>query len=164
VGNFIRLLAPLIPIMYLDAATDALLKGLGEQVYSMRINILDAFISVICVALLVPRMGIMGYLLTIYITEILNAALSITRLFRVSNFSPRVEKLVFRPLLCAIGATCTLRLFLYLVPFSAPLVIRILLGALFYLLLLIGTNSFGKNDTKWLFSFLKQAQKHSNTP
>ena len=33
-GLYICLLSPLLPIMYLDHTTDALLKGLGEQFYS----------------------------------------------------------------------------------------------------------------------------------
>ena len=90
VSYFIKMLAPLIPIMYMDTATDAMLKGLGEQVYSMNVNIIDALISVCCVAILVPKFGIHGYLITIYITEILNASLSITRLLRVSTYRPRL--------------------------------------------------------------------------
>ncbi len=154
VGSFIRMLAPLIPIMYLDTATDALLKGLGEQVYSMRVNILDALVSVLCVALLVPRMGITGYVLTIYVTEILNAALSITRLLRVSGFSPKLGELLLRPLVCAIGCVCTLRLLLCALPLALPLAVLILLAVLLYALFLILTGSFGKSDRKWLRNFL----------
>ncbi len=154
VGEFIRALAPLIPIMYLDTATDALLKGLGEQVYSMRVNILDALVSVLCVAILVPQMGITGYVVTIYITEILNAALSITRLLRISGFSPKLGKLVFRPLLCAIGGVCTLRLFLLAIPFSPSLVAQILLAVSFYGGFLLLTNSIGRNESKWLLGFI----------
>ena len=154
VGTFLCLLAPLIPVMYLDTATDALLKGLGEQVYSMRVNILDALVSVICVALLVPRMGITGYLVTIYITEILNAALSITRLLRISGFTPSVFGHVIRPLFCAVGATYLIRAFLHALPLSLPLAASILLSALFYLLLLFFTGSFGKSDRQWLAGFL----------
>jgi stage V sporulation protein B len=160
VGNFIRLLAPLVPVMYLDTATDALLKGLGEQVYSMRVNILDALICVICVALLVPRMGIAGYLVTIYVTEILNAALSITRLLRVSGFSPRPGKLLVRPLLCAF-ASCYLTRLLHRLPFSPPLAIEILLSALFYLFALLFSGSFGKSDRKWLLNFLQPKKKEA---
>jgi stage V sporulation protein B len=160
VGNFIRLLAPLVPVMYLDTATDALLKGLGEQVYSMRVNILDALICVICVALLVPRMGIAGYLVTIYVTEILNAALSITRLLRVSGFSPRPGKLLVRPLLCAL-ASCYLTRLLHRLPFSPPLAIGILLSALFYLFALLFSGSFGKSDRKWLLNFLHPEKKEA---
>jgi hypothetical protein len=34
---------------HLDNVTDGMLRGLGEQIYYMRINILDSFISVILV-------------------------------------------------------------------------------------------------------------------
>ncbi len=156
VGKFIRLLAPLVPVMYLDTATDALLKGLGEQVYSMRVNILDALVSVICVALLVPRMGITGYLVTIYITEILNAALSVTRLLAVSGFSPQIGKLLLRPFACAVGALYLMRLFLRAAQFSPALAIQILFAALFYALLLLLSGSFGKSDRKWLLGFLRK--------
>ncbi|MBO7341137.1 MAG: polysaccharide biosynthesis C-terminal domain-containing protein, partial [Clostridia bacterium] len=161
VGKYIRLLAPLIPIMYLDTATDALLKGLGEQVYSMRVNILDALVSVLCVAILVPQTGIMGYLLTIYITEILNAALSVTRLLRVSGFSPRFGELLLRPLLCAVGGVCALRLLLNVLPFTAPLPILMLLAVLIYVLFLTVTGSFGKNERKWLRNFIWHKEKRA---
>ena len=39
-GKYIRLLAPLIPAMYVDMVVDGCLKGLGQQVWSMGINIL----------------------------------------------------------------------------------------------------------------------------
>ena len=65
-GGFIRLLAPLIPIMYLDSSVDAVLKGIGEHIYTMRINIIDSLLSVFLVLLLIPNMGIYGYIVTIY--------------------------------------------------------------------------------------------------
>ena len=161
VGKFIRLLAPLIPVMYLDTATDALLKGLGEQVYSMRVNILDALVSVICVALLVPRMGITGYLVTIYVTEILNAAFSIMRLLYVSGFRPSVGKIVFLPLVCAIGATHLSRLLLSASPLGGSLVFGISICTACYLLLLLLSGSFGKSDRKWLLNFLQPEKKEA---
>jgi len=81
-GEYIRLIAPLIPVMYLDHAIDALLKGLGEQLYCMKVNILDAAMSVALVWLLCGRYGIHGYIVTIYLCEILNASLSYSRLCR----------------------------------------------------------------------------------
>ena len=151
VGHYIRTLAPLIPIMYMDTATDSLLKGLGEQVYSMRVNIADALISVICVAILVPRLGINGYLITIYVTEIFNATLSIARLLRVSGFRPRPFTLLVGPLFSVIAATQlskALRLDL-LLPFVA---LHIIVCSLFYLLLLFITGTWRQADTRWLLS------------
>lgn len=153
VATFIAALSPLVPIMYLDTATDAMLKGLGEQVYSMNVNIIDALVSVCCVALLVPHMGIRGYLMTIYITELLNAALSITRLLRISGFVPRICRLVLRPLLAVIGATAINRLLYLMLPLpfggAGALVLHALSASLLYLFLLFATGVLGSSDTKW---------------
>ncbi len=104
-GKYILYISPLIPIMYLDTAVDSMLKGMGEQVYTMWVNIADALISVILVAVLLPKMGINGYIVTVYFTEILNATLSITRLLIKSKVKTRAPMWVGRPLLCVVGAT-----------------------------------------------------------
>ncbi len=165
VSYFIKMLAPLIPIMYMDTATDAMLKGLGEQVYSMNVNIIDALVSVICVAILVPKFGIYGYLITIYITEILNASLSITRLLRVSGYRPRLFRLFGIPLFCGVGATCIARLLLAAFPFGMGvgwgLTLHIMLCAALYIALLYMTGGFGKADSKWLWrSIFSQKQQN----
>ncbi len=163
VAEFIKRLAPLIPIMYLDTATDALLKGLGEQVYSMNVNIIDALISVILVWLLVPAMGIDGYILTIYITEILNATFSICRLLKISGFRPRVSRLVLRPIFCAVGAAAIANLMLHCLRRSAAVNVgtlawHIIAVALLYVLLLILTQTLPIGDIKWLSRSLFERQ------
>ena len=54
-GRFIAILALIVPIMYLDHVTDGILKGIGEQVYSMWVNISDSLLSVMLVWVLIPR-------------------------------------------------------------------------------------------------------------
>ena len=93
-GRFIYILAPLMPLMYLDTVTDSLLKGMGEQVYTMNVNIADASLSVILVRLLVPRFGILGYVAVLYIAELINFAFSAARLlkqFCAQSAEPWVE-------------------------------------------------------------------------
>ena len=109
-GLYIRILAPLIPIMYVDSSVDAFLKGMGEQVYSMNVNIIDALASVILVWLLLPRMGLTGYIVAIFVTETLNTTLSLCRMLRLSNMPVRLYRQVFGPLVCILGATCLCRL------------------------------------------------------
>lgn len=101
-GKYILMIAPLIPVMYLDTSVDGILKGLGEQVYCMGVNIVDALLSVILVWLLLPKMGITGYILTVYFTETVNAALSIARLFTVTKVRPRIFQWVITPLISII--------------------------------------------------------------
>ncbi len=109
-GRYIRLLAPLVPIMYVDSSVDAFLKGMGEQVYSMNVNIIDALCSVILVWLLLPRMGLSGYIIAIYATETLNTTLSLCRMLRMSRMRVRLWPQVIAPLLSVVGATVLARL------------------------------------------------------
>ncbi len=108
-GRYILMLAPLIPVMYMDTSVDAILKGLGQQVYHMSVNIADASLSIILVVLLLPRFGILGYIMTVYFTEIINFAFSLGRLLVVAKVRPRIGRWVFFPLLCVILATSIVR-------------------------------------------------------
>ncbi len=101
VGRYIRLLSPLVPIMYLDSVVDAHLKGLGFQVYSMGINIADAALSVLAVLILLPLLGADGYVLVIYITELMNFILSLARLKRALPLTLSAKNLL-SPLLAAL--------------------------------------------------------------
>ena len=80
VGTFLRILAPLIPIMYTDMLIDGCLKGLGQQMWNMGINILDALLGVILVWTLLPKAALTAYIGIIYFNECLNFGLSAVRL------------------------------------------------------------------------------------
>ncbi len=84
-GHFIRILAPLVPFSYLDMSVDGCLKGLGQQVWSMGINILDALLGLLLVWQLLPRYALAAYIGIIYATELVNFALSIGRLRAVTR-------------------------------------------------------------------------------
>lgn len=80
---YLRLLSPLIPLMYLDTTVDTFLRGMGLQVYSMFYNIIDASVCLIMVLLLLPRIGIAGYIMVLYTSELLNLFLSFHKLQQV---------------------------------------------------------------------------------
>lgn len=101
VGVYIRLLAPVIPVMYLDTAVDCMLKGMDEQLSVMRYNVADAAISMVLVYLLLPVLGIKGYILVIVLSEVFNFSLSLGRLIRVAKFEVDITERVVKPLLCA---------------------------------------------------------------
>ncbi len=159
-ARYIRVLAPLIPVMYMDSATDAMLKGLGEQVYSMKVNIVDASLSVILVWVLLPSCGIWGYVITIYFTELLNAALSIVRLLNVSGLRSRVFSWVAKPLLGIVGATCLTRVLFSSIPSvirsSDAVVIcitQILVTCIFYGGFTLMLKVLNQSEIDWLVTF-----------
>ena len=159
-SSYIKMLAPLIPIMYLDTTVDHMLKGLGEQLYSMAVNIADSALSVFLVWFLLPKMGITGYIVTIYVTELINASFSIIRLMKKSDFKTQLIKWVIKPLLCIIGSTCICHMVFgnLNVPGgirAAELVFRMLFTTAVYALLLIATNAFDKEDVRWAANIFK---------
>ncbi len=163
---YIRMLAPLIPIMYIDSGVDAILKGMGQQVYSMTVNIIDAGLSVILVWFLVPRLGILGYIVTIYATETVNTVLSVNKLLSISHMKPRLSKCLFGPLFCIVGATVLGKLLLSFAGFgkatALSLTLHILLVASLYVLLLILCSVFDKEDLEWIIRIFKpKEQKNS---
>ena len=79
-GEFLRLLAPLVPVMYTDMTVDGCLKGLGEQLWSMGVNIAEALLGLLLVWQLLPRYALAGWIAILYITEGFNFVLSVFRL------------------------------------------------------------------------------------
>jgi len=102
--------APLIPVMYLDTAVDSMLKGLGQQMHCMKVNIADSLCCLVLVLLLLPRMGLRGYYVVQYACELMNAALSITRLLSVTGLRVRLVRWVVRPTVSVILASSILRI------------------------------------------------------
>ena len=84
-GYYLRIFSLLVPVMYMDMVTDGCLKGLGQHLWSMSFNILDALSGVILVYTLLPHYALNGYIGIIFFEEIFNFTLSIWRLSRVTE-------------------------------------------------------------------------------
>jgi stage V sporulation protein B len=155
-GYYIRVLAPLVPVMYLDSATDALLKGLGEQVYTMKVNVGDAVFSLFAVMLLVPKFGIFGYIAVVYISEMVNLVFSLARLYKVTGILPKMVGSVALPLL---GIPLLLPLgYRGIAGFTA---LRCGIGFGIYLLYLVLVGSFGKEEKELFLKTLRRRETAS---
>lgn len=84
-GHFLKLYALLIPLIYCDAITDAMIKGLGQQTASVRYNILTNLMDVIFLYLLLPRYGMAGYFFSFLVTHLVNFLLSLGCLTRITG-------------------------------------------------------------------------------
>ncbi len=159
VGLFIRIVAPLIPVMYLDHAVDAILKGLGEQLYCMKINILDAALCTFLVWFLCPRIGIYGYIVTIYTAELINASLSMYKLYKVCPFTLGTMRYLIKPVICAVGSSGVLRIagITKLPCVWYTLIPGAVLGILVYMVLLFVTGSL-RSDS--IFSHSSPKTRH----
>lgn len=155
-GRYIRMIAPVIPVMYLDTAVDSMLKGLGEQLFCMRVNIIDSALSVVLVWTLVPRLGVSGYAATIIISEVFNASLSIWKLLTVADVTPRIFSWLLRPMIASTLASAAIRFTINFVPrfYRAdgvlPTVLMMVSSAALYLMILVLTDTVTVGDVRYV--------------
>ena len=83
---YIKLLSPLIAFMYLDNIIDNMLKGLNQQIQVMLCNIIDLLISIFLLYFLLPNIGVYGFIITIYVSEIFNFTVSYITLCKHTGF------------------------------------------------------------------------------
>ena len=113
-GHYVALMSVVVPIMYLDHVADAMLKGIGEHVYSMWVNISDSILSIALVWFLIPTLGISGYALVIVIMEAFNFILSALRLYKRIRFKINLFSSFLLPLASAsVAAIISRRLFTF---------------------------------------------------
>lgn len=164
-GFYIKIFAALIPVMYLDNSIDAVLKGMGEQIYSMRYNIIDAFVSVILVYFLLPPLGIKGYVIVVYVCELINAALSMQRVFKILTLKVNIFFDIFAPIISIVGATslCKLLFSLFGITFTftaSMCICGMLVCLILYYFLLRITYCITNDDEKW---FTEIFRRNKNT-
>ena len=153
-GKYIRLVAHIVPIMYLDTTVDNMLKGLGEHIYTMAINITDTVCSLVMVWILIPQMGIYGYITLIIVSEIFNSSASIYKLVKVTKMRFRILKWFILPVLSIILSTQLVGALRSFAPISA--LPAILLTVVLYFVFLRLTRTIGKEEIIWIKSIFNK--------
>lgn len=139
-GAFLKALAPLIFFMYLDHIADGMLKGLDKQNYVMKVNIIDAALSVLFAIILIPKFGIYGFVASLYLCECLNCFFSFGRLFLLVRPTLGIFIHFIIPLASAITSV---HLVSASVGVGIPFAILIIASLILYTLLLRLTGSLG---------------------
>lgn len=151
-GHYIRVLAPLIPIMYMDMMVDGFLKGLDQQLQSMTYNIFDSALCVVLVYVLLPRYAVKGYIFIIFISEILNFFLSFNRLIKITQLRMDVKKSILKPLSAIFAAILSVNIFFSPISGRVGTVMELLVFAsftmFFYFLYLYLTACIAQEDVR----------------
>lgn len=159
-AKYIGIFAAAIPVMYTDTAVDGMLKGLGQQLSSMKYNIIDAAVSVILVYTLLPRLGIYGYVICVFVCEILNFSLSMGRLIAVTGASISLPAITAAPVCCIAGAASLsliiCRIFGIVLDTAPKCAAAIITTIIFYLLLMAGVSAVSREEINWFRSVFKK--------
>ena len=154
-GTYLRLYSLLIPMLYCDAITDAMTKGLGQQKACVRYNIITSSMDVVLLFLLLPRYGMMGYFFSFLVTHLLNFILSLRRLLKIVGnvISPRV------PVMAALGTACSVFIASHVHPPALrAFSLLIILGCILFLLRVVG-----KEDVAWIKGLIAKKNRGSTS-
>lgn len=146
-GQALKGYALLIPMLYCDAITDAMTKGLGQQKICVRYNILTNGLDVVFLYLLLPKYGMTGYYISFFATHLLNFILSLGRLLKITGQSVPfyVPALTCGATLAAVWVTSPTPS-----PLSRCLCFAAIWGSLLYLLKIVK-----REDLLWLRGLLR---------
>ena len=84
-GEIIRLLSPIVPLMYLDSVCDGLLKGLDEQFSLFRNSIIDSLCRIGLILISLPKYGIYGFIGIMYLSNAFTCIMNLFRLKRTAK-------------------------------------------------------------------------------
>lgn len=135
IGYFFKVFTPFIFFMYMDHIIDCILKGLNKQFGVMCCNILDLSITTCFIYFLLPVLGIKGYVLSIFFSEVLNFSISLFQLFKYSKIKPNLIDWIVVPLFCSFIGFFVLSVFRFsFVNLIVNLIFNILLFVLVYVI------------------------------
>lgn len=137
-GAYLQVLAPIVPLLYLDVVVDSLLKGLDEQLNSMKYNFIDSLLRVLLILGCMRFAGMQAYIAILFFSSIFNAMLSVRRLLRVSQVRIGVFRNAILPAILALLSTSMARAAVAAFSFSGIVLVLIqtLLAAVFFLAML----------------------------
>lgn len=153
-GEYICMFSLLVLMLYPDAITDGMLKGLGQQLHSVRYNTLTSLLDVGMLAVLLPTRGMGGFLAAFTVSHGVNFFLSLSRLIHVTGYFPRFHASVKAAL--AVGAGLWV---LRQVPVPATIP-GVLLGSGIFLGVygagVLLTGALKKGDIAWIVGMAKR--------
>ena len=160
VGVYLRVLAPLTPIMYTESIVDGMLKGLNQQNSSLKYSLWDSSIRIVLILAIVPHLGMGGFLLIMVISNLLTSFLNLHRLLTVTETAFEWKHWCILPLLSAAAASAgTLALIKILGVVLKNGIILTVTGILFlcvfYCILLLFTGCIRHFEVQQIFKIKK---------
>ena len=137
-GYYFKILSPLIFFMYMDNIIDSILKGMNKQFSVMCCNILDLTVTIIFIYFFLPIYGIKGYIISIFISELLNFSISLFQMIKYAKLKINFIDWIVIPIICSIISHFIITVFNFnFVSLINNLIMNIVLFILCYILLLM---------------------------
>ncbi len=128
IGFLLKALSPIVPLMYLDSICDGILKGLDQQGFTFKTAISDSIIRIILILVMLSKMGINGFILIMYFSNLFTCLLNVGRLVKISKAKILFFNDLCLPLISAFSVSFIINTLLGLLNIKNILVYIIFLG------------------------------------
>lgn len=155
VGFMLRILAPLIPFMYLDRIVDGSLNALDEQMSTLKYNLIDMSIRIFLILFLIPKKGINGFIIVLFIGTLLNSLLSINRLLKVTKLKFLLFDWIIKPSICISLSSYITKFLFNILKINSLVFFEITLIICIYCILLFLLGAIKKDDILWFVDAFK---------
>lgn len=156
VSFFLKVISPLVPLMYLESVVDGMLKAQNQQFYTMKYNLIDSFLRVTLIFILVPILGVWGLVLVMYISNFFTSIACLRRIIKVSNIQFSYVKYMLKPFICAVCCIFVITLTENFIPPLPFVVFSVVFGGLIYFIMLFVMGCMDKGDIMYFKNLLKK--------
>ena len=104
-GRMIRLLAPVVPFIYLEIVLESIIKGMGAQVFSSLNYLCEYVVRISIVLVCIPLMGFYGIVLSYYASNLLGNTARLVVVFRKTGMRFDAVRLILLPLFAGVVST-----------------------------------------------------------
>lgn len=151
VGQMIKLLAPIVPFMYLDSICDGILKALDQQNITFRNSILDSSSRIALILIFLPIFQINGFIGIMYFSNLLTCFLNLGRLLRVTRAKIQFFKKIVLPVVASSLSCFSACFLLHRLPLLFGTIVSVFFALLCYFLLLFLFGGITKKELRELF-------------
>lgn len=101
-GYYIRMFAILCPLMYIQSLLASTLNGFGKMNETLMHHVIASGIRIAGILLLIPRMGIAGYMIGIFISNVIVTAIAAFRMHQLADVRLSMVKCLLVPACAAV--------------------------------------------------------------
>ncbi|MGN0550618.1 MAG: oligosaccharide flippase family protein [Acutalibacteraceae bacterium] len=152
-GMYMRVLSPTVPLIYMDAVVDGMLKGLNQQLHYLAYNIIDSVLRVALILFLLPHFGIRALVATMFLSSLINCTFSLSRLLKVTELRFEPIGWILKPLAASVLPCIVLDIALKckILPQNVFTTVFVLTAAVvLYIIIMTVTGAIKKEELSWI--------------
>ena len=165
VGFMIKMLAPIVPFMYLESVSAGMLKGLDQQISQFKLGLLDSVIRIVLIFITLPMHGIKAYLLVMIVSNCFTSFSNSRNLLKIAELKANLLNWIIKPVACALASGFLAKIIINIITniYLKAVAFLILNLAMFFLMSLL----FGiitKAEQEMIFFKIKPVSRRKPKP